>query len=189
MPTDRNLLIKEAAVYAEVLLDAAKGEGIVFEVSGQLELLLSGTRASIELRTTLADEGIAAQARTAIVTEIFSGVSEIVLKVVNVMFERNDFALLARVSEKYLELAEAELNAIFVDVTTVIALDDQLRQGIKAKYSAQLGKDILLFEHIDPSIVGGIVLSTHGRRIDASVISQLENARNVLSTVPSGGDR
>jgi F-type H+-transporting ATPase subunit delta len=189
MPTDRNLLNKKADVYAEVLLEAASGTDSVFAVSGELDQLLAGTRASIDLRTTLADEGIAASDRTKVVAKIFSGISEITLKVLGVMFERNDFALLPRINEKYLLLAESKLNAVFVDVTTAVALDDKLRQSIKAKYSAQLGKDILLQEHVDPSIIGGIVLSTHGRRIDASVNSQLENARNVLSTVPSGGDR
>jgi F-type H+-transporting ATPase subunit delta len=63
----------------------------------------------------------------------------------------------------------------------VVELDDGLRDGIRKKYSAQFGKGVLLREHTDPSLVGGIVLSAHGRRIDASVASQLESARVVLS--------
>jgi len=35
--------------------------------------------------------------------------------------------------------------------------------------------------------MGGIVMSAHGKRIDASIQSQLEQARVVLSTV-SGGE-
>ena len=37
-------------------------------------------------------------------------------------------------------------------------------------------------------IIGGIVISTHGHRIDASIASQLESARLVLSTAPTGGE-
>ncbi|MDR3307411.1 MAG: ATP synthase F1 subunit delta [Coriobacteriales bacterium] len=189
MPTDRTVIKKESTTYAEALLDAAKAQDNVFEVCGQLELVRDTVRGSIELRNTLTDHALDAEARKAIAREVFTGLDPALLAVLDVMIDRDGLSLLARVSESFAYLAEDALGAAFIEVTTVIPLDDALRAGITAKYSAQLGRGVLLREHVDPSIVGGIVLSTHGRRIDASVVSQLENARAVLSTVSSGGDR
>ena len=75
---------------------------------------------------------------------------------------------------------------VAVDVTTAVELSDALRESISAKLAADLGKGVVLRETVDPSIIGGIVISTHGHRIDASLASQLENARLVLSAHTGG---
>ena len=189
MPTDRALNKLESTVYAQALLDAAKASGAVFELGGQLEQVLKTIRESMDLRNTLEDTTVDSDVRGAIVREIFAGYDPALLSALQVMVERDDIALLSKVNDTYIDLAENDLGVVIIEATTVVALDDELRDKIKAKYTAAFGKDVLLREYIDPSIIGGIVLSTHGRRIDASVISQLENARVVLSTVTSGGDR
>jgi F-type H+-transporting ATPase subunit delta len=190
MTTDRRFAKKASQVYAEALLEAVSDSPErVFEVSGQLEAACKAITGSLELRDVLANRGIELQARQGIAHDLFEGFEPALLSVLDVAIERDDIRLLPRVTEAYVEAAERELGAVIIDVTTVIALDEELRDHIKKKYSAQFGKGVLLREHLDPALVGGIVLSTHGRRIDASVASQLEGARAVLSTVSSGGDR
>jgi F-type H+-transporting ATPase subunit delta len=44
----------------------------------------------------------------------------------------------------------------------------------------------VLNESIDKSILGGIVMSINGKHIDASVISQLNKARQVLKETDGG---
>jgi F-type H+-transporting ATPase subunit delta len=180
MPTDRTLLRKTSTVYAEVLLQATADENSAFEVSGQLEQILTFIRGNVELRNTLADRTLPGDARARVIEEVFAGFDPVLLKVLAVMIQRDDISVLARVNETYIDLVEEKLNAVIIDVTTVVALDDALRDSIQQKYSAQFGRRVLLREHIDPSLLGGIVLSARGRRIDASVASQLESARMAL---------
>ncbi|MDR3314965.1 MAG: ATP synthase F1 subunit delta [Coriobacteriales bacterium] len=187
MSTDRTLQRKESAVYVQTLLEAVKAENRVFEVSGQLEQAVTIIRGNFELRNTLGDQGVPLAARKNILAELFTGFDEALLAVLGIMVEREDIPLLSRVNEAYVEAAEEYLGSIILDVTTVVELDAPLREAIRKKYSAQLGRDVLLREHLDPSIMGGIVISTHGRRIDASVASQLESARAVLADVTSRG--
>jgi F-type H+-transporting ATPase subunit delta len=189
MPTDRTFTRRTSAVYAEVLLQAAIDADAVFEVSGQLEQVLGAIRGNVELRNALMDRTLPAETRSRVATEVFAGLDAGLLQVLGVMLERDDIMLLGRVSEVYGDLAERELDAVIIDVTTVVGLDEGLRDQIRTKYATQFGKGVFLREHIDPTLVGGIVLSAHGRRIDASVVSQLKGARAVLSTVSSGGDR
>jgi F-type H+-transporting ATPase subunit delta len=189
MTTDRTLTKKTSHVYAATLLEALSGPESIFEVTGQLRAVYKAVTGTIELRNTLTDNGIPLEARTGILSELFAGYDPALLAVLGVIVERDDIRLLPRINEEFAGLAEDRLDAVIIDVTTAIALDDTLRDSIKKKYSAQLGKNVLLREQVDPSIVGGIILSTHGQRIDASVVTQLENARSVLSTVSSGGGR
>lgn len=171
----------KATVYAEILLEAAKASNSVFAVDGEFNELVSIVRGSIELRNALVDTALPEEAKKNIVAEVFTGYAPELLSTLNVMVERGDIRLLPRAYEVYTNLAEKALDAVIIDVATVVPLDDDLRQQIITKYSQQFGTGVLLREHLDPSIVGGIVLSAHGKRIDASVVSQLESARHVLS--------
>ncbi|MDR1713417.1 MAG: ATP synthase F1 subunit delta [Coriobacteriales bacterium] len=181
MPTDRNFARQAAQVYAKALLDAASNADRVFAVSGDLAQAQDAVRSSIELRETLKDHTLPLEGRQAIVREVFSDLASELVEALCVMVERDELTLLGRVREDYDELAEAALGAVFIDVVTAVALDDALRAAIVEKYSGQFGRDVLLREHVEPSILGGIILSAHGQRIDASIASQLENARATLA--------
>ena len=190
MPTDRTQARKASAIYADVLLQAAIAAGNVLELSEQLQQASSTVRGNVELRNTLADRTLPGTARANVLRELFAALDANLVAVLAVMVERNDIALLPRACESYVELAEQALEAVFIDVTTVVALDNGLRQLIKDKYSAQFGRTVLLREHVDASMVGGIVLSARGRRVDASVLSQLDSARNTLKQrISNGGER
>ena len=104
------------------------------------------------------------------------------------MAERGDAELLPRVLKAFGDELDSKLNLCVVDVTTVVALDDNLRHIIIEKAEAELGKKAVLREHIDESILGGIIMSVNGKRIDASVISQLNKARHVLKETSDGGE-
>ncbi|MDR1358620.1 MAG: ATP synthase F1 subunit delta [Coriobacteriales bacterium] len=168
-------------VYARVLLEAAQASDQVFALTGELAELLAAVRGSLELRNALTETTVSEQTKKAIIAELFTGFAPELLTSFEVMVERGDLAVLPRMYESYVDLAEEALGATILDVTTVVPLDDELREQIRGKYSSQLGRGVLLREHIDPELIGGIILSTHGRRIDASVSSQLEHARHMLS--------
>jgi F-type H+-transporting ATPase subunit delta len=183
MTTSASVVKAKAAVYAQVLLETAVEQGTtkVLALTSEFDRLLKTVRGSIELRNALTDTGIPANARRAIAAEVFAGFDPSLLEVFSVMIEREELDVLGRANAIFLEKAEQALKAVIIDVATVVALDDRLRKQIVDKYSTELGSGVLLREHIDPSLVGGIVLSLHGKRIDASVLSQLESARLVLS--------
>jgi F-type H+-transporting ATPase subunit delta len=181
MPIDRTRLRKASAIYADVLLQAAMAGEKALELSEQLQQVSAIVRGNVELRNTLADKSLPGADRANVLKELLADFDAALVAVLVVMTERDDIALLPRVCESYVELAEQALESVFIDVTTVVALDDGLRQLIKDKYSAQFGRAVLLREHVDSSLVGGIVLSARGRRVDASVLSQLDKARNTLA--------
>lgn len=189
MPKDRMLVKHEVTTYAEVLLDATRNAGNTLEVAGQLKEAQQAVIAHPNLRDALNDENVPGEARQSIVAEVFKGFDPALVGVLGVMASRRDIGLLHRMVDEFEALAEEALNVVILDVTTVVELDDALREAIKGKYAAQFGKEVMLREHIDPAIVGGIVLGAHGKRIDASVQTQLERTRVALSSVTTGGER
>ena len=102
------------------------------------------------------------------------------------MSRNGDASLLTRVYHEYESVIEDKLKLCVVDVVTAVPLDDELRALIKQKAEADLGMTAVLSESIDKSILGGIIMSVKGMRIDASVISQLYHARETLKQTDGG---
>ena len=191
MPTNRLLVKEEVATYAGMLLDAAYnagGQERVLEVRDQLEQVLSIYRGNADLRDALANPALLPEQRHQLAEGVFEGVDPLIRSVIAVMAERENLGQLSQVVSTYRDASEEKLGVCVVDVTTVVELDDELRKVIIEKLSQDLGKNVVLRERIDKSILGGIIMSTHGKRIDASVASQLERTRNVLTETNDGGE-
>ena len=191
MPTNRHVLKEKVAMYASVLLDGAYeagGQDAVLEVRDQAERVMRIARSNMELSSSLEDSSYTPEQRNELARNVFAHCHPVLVDVLAVMAERGDFALLSRVWASYGEQLERKLNVTVVDVTTVVELDDHLREVIVKKTQADLGTNVVLREHIDTSLLGGILMSANGKRIDASVLSQLENARNVLKLSTDGGE-
>jgi F-type H+-transporting ATPase subunit delta len=188
MRTSRALAKQIVVAYAGVLFDAAATEGTVDEVSMQLDAVQRAVRSHAPLRDALVDESNTPQQRAASVEGVFAGLNGALVRTLVVMADRGDFGLLGSVADAYGAIAEDKRGVVAVDVTTAVALSDSLRESITKKLAADMGKGVVLRESVDPAIIGGIVFSAHGQRIDASIASQLENARAVLSTAHTGGE-
>jgi len=193
MPTNRLVIKEKVATYVAVLLDGlyeAGGQDSVLEAREQLNTVTHFLRTSPELSDALADAGYTPEQHGAIVKNTFSevGFNPVLQSVLGVMAENGDMDLLSRVNAGFGEQLESKLGVTVVDVVTTVSLDDKLRKLISNKAASELGTKIVLRETVDASILGGIVMSANGKRIDASVSSQLESARNVLKLSTDGGE-
>lgn len=134
------------------------------------------------------DEGYTPEQREQIITNVFGAYDPKLVRLMSIMATRCDIAKLRGVYHAYEDLIESKLNFNVIDVTTVVDLDDNLRTVITQKAESDMGRDCVLVEHIDPSIQGGIIMSTRGRFVDASVRSQFNKARIVLKETTDGGE-
>lgn len=111
-----------------------------------------------------------------------------VLETISAMQREDDLHLIEEVAKQYKEYLDAQDTTVSVTVTTVVPLDEGLREKIRAKAEADLGAPVYLVERVDPSIVGGIMLEVRGKRYDASVRAQLANIRKTLGSSFIGGE-
>lgn len=191
MPTNRLVVKEEVATYAAVMFDsanAAGGQDAVIEVRDQMEEILRIMNSDMDLSQALSNLDYTAQQRHDLAKAVFADCNPVFTEVMAVMAERGDADLLSRVYEAYGEELGSKLDLCVVDVTTAVSLDDNLRTLITSKAEADLGKKIVLRERIDKSILGGIIMSANGKRIDASMISQINHARQVLKDSSDGGE-
>ena len=190
MPDDRNIENGKVKIYAEAFLQCAgEDRDKVLEYDNQLHTLVDVCMANRPIMEMLANPYNDENEREQRAEEVFGPFDENIRPIIVTMAVRGDTRLVYRVSKQYTVIAERKLGAVIVDVTTAVELDDHLREVITTKLSKDFGKDVIIREHIDPEIIGGIIMGAHGRRIDASISKQLASARTTLASSPTGGER
>ena len=111
-----------------------------------------------------------------------------VLETITAMQGEDDFDQLDKVYSEYKGLLDKSDDTVSVDVTTAVPMDDEMRERVREKCRKDFDAPVYLVEHVDPSILGGIILEAKGHRRDASVKAQLINVRKKLSSANMGGD-
>ncbi|WP_165061280.1 MULTISPECIES: ATP synthase F1 subunit delta [unclassified Adlercreutzia] len=189
MATNRLVQREKIAVYAEAMFNAANASGgkdAVLEVRNQMDQVKTLMYSDMDLSLALANPDYTPEQRRQLAEAAFADCNIAFSKVASIMAENGDAEELPRVFRMYAELMKQELNLCVVDVVTAVSLDDDLRKLIKDKVQADLGLEAMLNESVDKSILGGIVMSVNGMRIDASMISQLNRARHTLKETDGG---
>lgn len=189
MPKNRLLIKKEIEAYADVLLELGESTDSVFSISAQLEEMKKVVNMHPGLREVLANDSIDENARATVLHEVFKEFSEDMIKFIIVMAERHDISLLPRVAASYDKKVQDKYDVVILDVATVIPLDDELREKIKTKFAAQFNKEIVLREHVDAWLLGGMNVRANGRRVDCCIATRLDRVRAELSSVATGGER
>ena len=183
MPTNRHLTRAATELYASTLVDAlsdAGGIDAVLSARSQIIQVIAYDRAHVELQRALRDKDYSPEQRRELMGKVFADCEPALVGALGLMAERSEFDQRPRVLEEFDRQVADKLNTTVVDVVTRVPLDDHLREVITSKTSADLGRDVVLNESIDPYMLGGIIMSAEGKRIDASINTMLEGARRTL---------
>lgn len=109
-----------------------------------------------------------------------------VAQLLSVVLENHDEDLFPQIAKKYREVFNDQEDVIAVQVTTAIELDNEMHKQVTNELEKVYNKKVYIIEHVDPSIVGGIIYSARGVRVDASVKTQLEQAKHDLKQMNEG---
>ena len=189
MPANRNVDDRKARIYAEALIAHAGGDRAkLIGFYDELRVIFYEYRRENKLQHAFEGSYETEEKRAEVARVVFEPFSEGLRDVLVMMAARGDLHLTHFVAEEFKYMAEEQLGAVLVTVRTAVPLDDHLRDVLKRKLKADFGTDIILREFVDQSLIGGIIMSAHGKTIDASIASRLEGARTALSTTPMGGE-
>jgi F-type H+-transporting ATPase subunit delta len=112
---------------------------------------------------------------------IFRGrVSELAYSFLGVMNSHGRLNVLGQVLEAYAELLDKQLGNVEIDVTTAQLLNADEVEQVRQRVSQALGKNAILRQTVDDSIIGGLVIRVGDQVIDASVQQQLRSIRQQM---------
>jgi F-type H+-transporting ATPase subunit delta len=170
-----------ATAYARPLLELANEQNQA-EAIGQE---LTGLREVVESNPTfaefLANPGVGETERTQVLDRVFQGrASPLLMNFLRVLNARGRLGLLVQVSHAYDDLLDELFGKIEVDVTVAQRLSPEELEEVGRRVSQALGKEAVVHQYVDESIIGGLVLRVQDRLIDASVRSQLQSLKKQM---------
>ena len=185
MRTNRLITNGKIAAYSETLVDNIVKEGgreALIEARRELRWIIRYMRSKPEFIQAIGDDSYTEEQESQLIHGVFEGFDPIVLEVVGYMAAKRDMQLLPRVFHAFDQRLFDNYDLVAVDVTTAVELDDHLRDVIRQKVKDELGEDAIINERVNKDMLGGIVMSAQGKRIDASVRAQLDRARLTLKS-------
>ena len=169
------------ALYAKALLGSAgsAADDIVAELEALVTECLDKNPA---LETALGSPRINQDDKEALLDRIFSGrIDTNLLNFLKVLCRRGRIGSLRTIQSTATEMREQQLGKQRVTVTTAQALSDEQKQSIADSFKQAYGKEAVLVEKIDESLLGGIVLRVGDEVVDGSVLGRLNSIRDAVA--------
>ncbi|MFO1066057.1 MAG: ATP synthase F1 subunit delta [Pirellulales bacterium] len=164
-----------ATLYAKALLGAAGSN--VDQIVDELQALVKECLDRFpQLEIALASPSISQESKEAMLDRIFSGkVSKTLLNTLKVLCRRGRISALRAIQVTATEMRDEQLGRMRVQVASAQALTAAQKTQIADKLKSSFGKEAVLVEKVDPSLIGGVVLRIGDAVYDGSVSGKLQS--------------
>jgi F-type H+-transporting ATPase subunit delta len=109
-----------------------------------------------------------------------------VRNLVYTLMQRGDLELLAEVVEAIRQqMRRAETAPAVVEVTSAIPLNAEQRSMLVSKLETEYGTGLDIHYHVDPAILGGIIVRVGDKLIDGSLATRMAALKQTLGVATS----
>ena len=170
-----------AAVYARSLFEVAKDQGKLDDVRAQLGEFADAMHESRELQMFFFSPYFSTPEKQDGLEKAVSGADETLLNFLKLLIENHRMPVIFRVRRDYEALWEEENRLLPVSVTSAVELDEDTVRQIGDRIAEQTGRKVDLSAHVEPDILGGIVVRVGNAVLDASIRNRLEQLRRQVA--------
>jgi F-type H+-transporting ATPase subunit delta len=172
-----------ASRYAKSLIDLAKETKQLEEVRKDMQLIKDVCLKNHDFVTLLESPVVKTDKKLAILQALFSGkVSKTTESFLKLMTEKRREGYLDDIALAFDNQYKLYKNITTAQVTTAVALDADTKKKILELVKKTVTGEIELVEKIDPSLIGGFVLTINDKQVDQSVKRKLNDLRKGFSS-------
>jgi F-type H+-transporting ATPase subunit delta len=171
-----------AGRYAAALYDLAGEQGQVTAVESDLDTLAAAVRESADLAALLRNPEVARDAAAKAIGAVATllGLSPLTNNFLGVLAANRRLAALPDVVRAFTAIAAAARGEVTADVTTAHPLDETQLADIAEKLKVREGRAVIVKAHVDPAILGGLVVQIGSRMIDGSIRTRLNSLAQAM---------
>jgi len=171
--------------YAEAFLQVASSRKEVDKVIDQAKAILELWSDCPEFSQAMASPVLEVESKKLVLEKLFSKqVTPSFLNLLKLLADRQRIGFLDSVLERLLELYREQRNIALATVTSASTLTEDQQADLLKKIQSVAGTDNLeLNLKVDPSLIGGFVVSVGSKVIDASLSGQVRRLGLALSKV------
>jgi F-type H+-transporting ATPase subunit delta len=167
--------------YANALFGAAEKRGVTEAVLSDLLSLQELEAMGPSLQSFLESPSILDEHKEALFVKVLRGnVDEITVQLGLLMLRKGRIQHLPLVLVPFRKLVEAKLGMERAEVLSAIPLDAGTLERMRLGLEQVTGKKIQIVAAVDPSILGGVVVTVGGQVLDSSLRTRLASLREEL---------
>lgn len=168
--------------YARAVFQLAQEGGEEERVGREIEQF-HGAYSRTELQKVLTNPGFALGARKNILTEVAQSLELSILTshFVALLLERDRLAHLPGIVSCYRRLLNEAKGRVEAKVVSAGPLEPATIEALGERLRAMSGKDVVLEQETDPSLLGGLLIELEGKVYDGSVHTQLEKMKQRIA--------
>lgn len=168
--------------YAERVLQELRTNTEVDEVEDELFRFARLLDAEPALRSVLANGSLPVEGRTKVLEDLLAGkVRPTTVRLARFVLHTGRLRDLVGVFEWLVELVAAERGRRVAEARTAVPLDDAETSRLAAALGRLVGRTVEVRVVLDPSVVGGMLVSVGDLRIDGTIRSRLDKLREALA--------
>lgn len=167
--------------YARALFEMAQAEGVISRVEEELFRLSELLKGNPELLQFLKDPNIKSEGKRRALSDLFQGrVHPLVLTTLTSLSDQDRGGRVLHVIEEFSSIAATARQKVTGEVTTAITLDGDTLSRLVTALNRATGKNVQLFQKVDPAILGGAIIKVGEQIIDGSLRRKLDQIQAKL---------
>jgi F-type H+-transporting ATPase subunit delta len=170
-----------ARVYSEALFAAARQQGKIDLIREQLGAFADALEKHRELNTFFFSPSFSTREKQDAIRRVLVGADEGFLNFSNLLIENHRLPVIFRIRKQYEALWREENKLLPVEITSAVALDDEIARSIAERVEQQTGRRVELTRRVDDAILGGLIVRVSNMILDASIRNQLERLRRQVA--------
>ena len=171
-------------IYGDALFQSALEENKLDEIKSQLDTLVEVFQAEPAFLSIMDSPAMDAGDKQKILEETFAGkVEGILYNFLRILSDKRRMGLVLPISDQFGALYRRQVGLLEVEAVTAVVMSENQRQKLREKLSELTGKQILLRNSVDASIIGGVILKYNNQEIDGSVREKLSALRHQIRGV------
>ena len=170
--------------YALSLYEVAKAENIAPEMYEALQTVSDLFETYPDYLKVLTTPSIGLPDKQKTVRAVFEGrVHPYLLNFLLLLTEKRRIGLIHEMAEAYRDLYYLEAGICAVTAVTAIPLDEVQMEKLKNKMAGVTGKQIVLKNQVDPSVLGGVLVRVENKQIDDTIKNRLNELTTRLGQI------
>jgi F-type H+-transporting ATPase subunit delta len=162
-----------AAVYSRSLFDVSREQGNIDLVREQLGTLADALDENRDLAVFFFSPYFSSQEKEAGFDAAVSDADPSVRNFVRLLIENHRMPVIFRIRRDFDALWEEENKLLPVEITSAIELDADIVSSLGRTIGEKTGRQVQLTAHVEPDILGGLILRVGNSILDASVRNRL----------------
>jgi len=170
-----------ADVYARALFQAAKDHDVLDDVHDELGQFADALNQNRDLMVFFFSPYFSSEEKKQALHKAVQEADSRFTNFLEALIERHRMPVIFRIRANFDQMWEKEHELLPVVLTSAVELDDETVRSIGDRVGEQTGRTVELSSHVDPDILGGIVLRVGNFILDASIRNRLEQLRKQVA--------